>query len=433
MILSKPNSPHDKKITSIFFFALTAILACRFAVRYYFGEEKENAVDFPSYYHAAKLAFEQKQSPYIKANWDVAEAGYKNETGEDILYPFLYPPPSLPFFGLFALLKYESAKRLMLGLNHLLTLVVIPLFLFGVIKLRTHDLLASAGSLYLYNFFPLILTLYTGQINLIVLLLIILVWLGIKKRWHPALISLPLALSIILKLYPILFFVILFFRKEHKIILYTVLVLVAISLISTPFLPHNIWQDWIVNVASKGYLHDLPNVQAGKPANQSINALLTRTMYGLNIRFAPLFTPSAAIARLLPYILCGLVGIISLVATWAAQFQENGLDIQFGIWLTAMFMIAPFSWDHHLVLLLPAIYFAVYEILNRKMYSTLVLLAAIACFLALNFDFNNPAFRAGWLTLLISAKLYAVTVLWLFFVVIFPAYKSSILLFKLEK
>ena len=95
-----------KKLGGIFFAALTAFLVYRFTVRYYFGEVQENAIDFPSYYHAAKLTFEQNKSPYIKANWNIAEEAYKNETGEDILYPFLYPPPSLLFFRLFTLLEY---------------------------------------------------------------------------------------------------------------------------------------------------------------------------------------------------------------------------------------------------------------------------------------------------------------------------------------
>ena len=405
-----------KKLGGIFFAALTAFLVYRFTVRYYFGEVQENAIDFPSYYHAAKLTFEQNKSPYIKANWNIAEEAYKNETGEDILYPFLYPPPSLLFFRLFTLLEYEPAKRFMLGLNHWLTLVFIPLFFFGILKLRPHNLLPIVGTLYLYNFFPLILTLYTGQINLLILLLILFTWLGIHEKWKPFVVALPLALSIVLKLYPILFFVIFFIRREYKVLLYTLFLLIVISAVSTPFLPHNIWLDWIENVASKGYLQDLPGVAAGKPANQSVNALLVRTMYGLNVRFDPLFTLPDWIVRISPYIICGLIGSISLAATWLSRDHKNNANMQFGIWLTAMFLIAPFSWDHHLVLILPAIFIAIYEAWNRKLYIALPVLLGTSFFLALNFNFNNPSFREGWRTLLISAKLYAVAIVWLFFV-----------------
>ena len=306
----------------------------------------------------------------------------------------------------------------MLGMNHLLALVFILLFFFNILELRAYDLIPIAGVYYFYNFFPLILTIYTGQVNLLILILICLTWLGIKEKWHPIAIALPLTFSIILKLYPVLFFIILFLRKEYKTILYTIIILIIVSAASTPFLPHGIWGDWIENVATKGYLQDIQGVVTGKPGNQSINALLMRTFFGLNIRFAPLFTPSNWVIRISPYIVCGVVGLISLAATWrtTTNKDENNLHLQFSVWLLAMFMIAPISWDHHLVLILPAIYIAFHEALKRKWYFTLPLLIGLAYFLALNFDFNNPAFREGWHTLLISSKLYAVAILWLFFI-----------------
>ncbi len=407
-----------KKLGSVFFIALTAFLVYQFVVRYYFGEAREDAVDFPSYYYGAKLTFELRTSPYTITGWNIAEQQYKNEAGEGTLFPFLYPPPSLPIFRLFTLFEYESAKLLMLGMNHVLALTFILLFFFNILKLHTYDLLPIAGILYFYNFFPLILTIYSGQVNLLILILICLTWLGVKEKWHPFSIALPLALSIILKLYPFLFFIILFLRKEYKAILYTIVILVSMAVISTSFLPHSIWGDWIGNVATKGYLQDIQGVVTGKPANQSINALLIRTFFGLNIRFAPLLVPPSWAIRISPYIACGLVGLISLAATWQTTLNSNevNLHLQFSIWLLAMFMVAPISWDHHLVLILPAIYIAFHEAFKRKWYFTLPILTGLAYFLALNFDFNNPAFRDGWRTLLISAKLYAVALLWLFFV-----------------
>lgn len=214
------------------------------------------------------------------------------------------------------------------------------------------------------------------------------------------------------------FFIILFLRKEYKAIFYTTIILIIVSAASTIFLPHGIWEDWIENVAAKGYLQDVQGVITGKPGNQSINAFLIRTFFYLNIRLAPLLTPSNWVIRISSYIACGLIGLISLAATWWTTLNKNedNLHLQFSIWLLAMFMIAPISWDHHLVLILPAIYIAFDEALKRKWFFTLPILAGLAYFLALNFDFNNPAFREGWRTLLISAKLYAVVILWLFFI-----------------
>ena len=196
-----------KKLGSAFFVVLTALLVYQFAVRYYFGEAREDAIDFPSYYYGAKLAFELHTSPYTNTGWNIAEEQYKKEAGEGTLFPFLYPPPSLPFFRLFTLLEYETAKLLMLGMNHVLALTFILLFFFNILKLHTYNLLPIAGIYYFYNFFPLILTIYSGQVNLLILILICLTWLGVNEKWHPFAIALPLAFGIILKLYPVLFFI----------------------------------------------------------------------------------------------------------------------------------------------------------------------------------------------------------------------------------
>lgn len=414
-----------KKIGSAFFLILVAYLAYHFTLRYYIGEAREDAIDFPSYYYAAKLSFQLKTSPYTNTSWNIVKEEYKNAVNEGPLYPFLYPPPSLPFFGLFTLLEYEPAKLLMLGLNHALVLAFVFLFFFKVIDLHTYNLLPMAGAYYLYHFFPLILTIYTGQINFVILILILLTWLGVKEKWHPALTAIPLVLGIILKLYPALFFIVLFLRKEYKTIGYSLAYLVLISIVSTPFLPYGTWGDWVTNVASKGYLEDVRGVITGRPGNQSINALLIRTFYGMNIRFSPIFTPASWIIHLSPYVLCGLIGLLSLIATWKTRDWDNALELQFSIWLLAMFMVAPISWDHHLVLILPAIYISFLEAIRRKWYLWLIPLAGIAYFLALNFNFNDPAYREGWLTLLISAKLYAVMVLWIFFMALAFFKKST--------
>jgi hypothetical protein len=116
-------------------------------------------------------------------------------------------------------------------------------------------------------------------------------------------------------------------------------------------------------------------------------------------------------------VLCGFVGLASLAMTWRSSTDDKPetTDLQFSLWLVTMFLIAPISWDHHLLLILPAIYIAFLEAFQRKWYWSLPIVVGLAYFLAINFDFNNPAFREGWKTLLISAKLYAVLALWVFF------------------
>jgi hypothetical protein len=402
------------RLRSYAFFALLVWLALSTANRYGIQEAREEAADFPSYYYGAKLSFQLGISPYNSANWKIAENLYTN----GYLYPFIYPPPGLLVFWILPRLDYETSKLATLALNHILALFAVYLLFFKICRLKTTDWLPWVGVLYFYNFYPLLYTLTAGQINLVILVSICLTWIGIKDKWHPAWTAIPLALGIILKIYPLLFFILLIFRREYKTIFYTLLILGLLSLVASTALPGGIWQDWIENVASRGYLKDINGLGIGRPGNQSINALLIRTFYGLNVRFDPLITPPEWVIRISPYVICGAIGLLSLLATWLTRKLQSSLEIHFSIWLLAIFLIAPISWDHHLVLILPAIFIALLQAIHYKWHGWMFLLGAVACFLALNVDFNHPAFREGWLTLFISSKLYAVTVFWIFFMVL---------------
>jgi hypothetical protein len=96
--------------------------------------------------------------------------------------------------------------------------------------------------------------------------------------------------------------------------------------------------------------------------------------------------------------------------------DPDGLNIQFCVWIIVMFLISPISWDHHLVHVLPAIYLGVLYGIQSKSKLLLVLAGAIAIFLAANFPSNDPFFRRGVWTLLISSQLFAIGLLWLYFI-----------------
>ena len=61
-------------------------------------------IDFPTFYFAPKIAFEEDYSPYPPGQWNQAEnlAGYE-------LWPYVYPPPSLLLFSPLNLFSYETA------------------------------------------------------------------------------------------------------------------------------------------------------------------------------------------------------------------------------------------------------------------------------------------------------------------------------------
>lgn len=405
------------KWKSLIFILISLILAGRFAARYGVGEAREEAADFPSYYYASVLAFDLDTEPYSSASWNAAKPLYQQSEVE--LFPFLYPPPSLPFFRLFNLFEFEFAKVLMLALNHSLVYVFWALLFFKILEFKTSSIVPLAGLVYLYSFFPLLLNIFNGQVNMIILAITCLSWLAIRDNRHPLWIGLLLAVIVILKLYPVLFLLILFFRKDYKSIVYTLVILLVVSLASTIVLPDGTWQSYYEHVLSQGYMKDVNGLELGRPGSLSINAFLMRMFFGLNIRFDPILTPPAWVIQLSPYLLCGAIGIVSLAGTWmATKKQSDDISLQYCIWLLAIFMVAPVTWEYMLVWILPAIFVALVKTYNRRWFAAFPILGFIAYFLAINFNANNPAFREGWKVLFISSKLYAVGLLWLYFILL---------------
>ncbi len=372
------------------------------------------SVDFPSYYYSADLSFEKGLTPYSQSNWELVRSIY---TDGD-LFAFLYPPTTLLFFRPFILFDYQTALSIMDWLNSVLILVFLYVFFVKILEWKLDNLVLILAIAYVYHFHPLNITLNNSQVGIWLLLSVCLAWWGTQEGWHPFWIALPLVIGTALKIYPILFLAIHFFRKDYRTIVHFLLLLIVVCVIATAVLPQGIWQDWYESAASKGYAADVQGIKTATPANQSISGFLTRLFYGRNQRFDPLLQPPDW-ADMAPYIATGIVMLVSLAATWMLSRRgsdPNNLSIVFCIWLLAIFLVAPFSWDHHLVHLLPAILIGVQLAWKRKKVFPLLFTIAIALFLAYDFPSNDPFFRRGVWTLLISSQLFAVGLLWIYFI-----------------
>ncbi|MBM3125729.1 MAG: DUF2029 domain-containing protein [Chloroflexi bacterium] len=381
----------------------------------------EDSRDFPSFYFGARLAFEEDLSPYAKTNLRSIFKDYSDNHGD--YYPYLYLPTSLIFFLPFTWFDYVLARQIMLVLNHLFLLVFVFFFLFKVLKIGPDHLYSTLFVLYVFSFAPLFVVMDSGQVNLAVLLLTCLSWSASKENRHPFWIALPLALAVILKLYPILFLVPLFFKKQYQAIGMVVLLLLILSAGVSLFLPPGTWATWYENVGSKGYADVVLGFSTNAPANQSMNGLLMRTFFGKNIRFDPILTVPDWVSRSAPYASSGVVLVISLLASALARrnpaVDSNRLvDLEFSLWSAVSFLIAPVSWDHHLVFLIPAVAVLVYHLLYGRNRRNLLLsgaAVALAVFLARPYPYNAPEFREGMKTLLISGSLYGVGLMWIFY------------------
>lgn len=187
---------------------LLFLLYGNFLIQHLFNEWNFPTVDFPSFYFAAISAFKDGISPYNYGHL----AGYEAQIGQHI-FPFFYPPFSLPLFYPLSVVPYEAARDAFLILNHLLVVASPLLTATLILGERKFSTLALAGvAIYLLSR-PVAVTLLSGQVNLVVLFCLLVHWFAVKKD-RPIVSGLALSCAILLKTYPAIFLLPLLLRKR---------------------------------------------------------------------------------------------------------------------------------------------------------------------------------------------------------------------------
>ena len=352
--------------------------------------------DLPSFYTASVSVFNLGESPYDSERLELLM------DGNEYVYPYLYPPPSLLFFFPLSALTYTDARHIVLIVNQLLFLFLVWAIPLSLFRARPkHDFAVIALCIvYSLTFHPVVVTLEHGQVNILLLVFFVLFWLFARKE-KPVLAAFFLALAILLKTYPIILIPLLLLTRRWRESVYTVAWLGLAVIVSMIVLPNTIWYDWLINVfPSGGYM----NTPAGMypPAaiwNQNLNGFFARA-FTENSWSNPV-SVNPDLAKLLTYAAAGLTAAITGLTVWRSRTYNDSLDRTMLVALPAMYLIAPFSWEHHLFYLLPCILI----LLNsRPLFGSL----SKAVFFSLSFA---SALLIG-LPVGLEFKFHAVVVLW---------------------
>jgi alpha-1,2-mannosyltransferase len=373
--------------------------------------------DFPTLYWGAKLVFEEGRSPYVDGAFDeVAEREQRR------IFPYLYPPPSLFAFYPFSTGTYDAAKVKLLVVSHFCLLAVLYLLFMCV---RPFDpppgrrgLAAALMTVYVLNYYPVADNFAWGQINLMVLALVLLAWLALKRGWHALAVAVPLSLAVLLKTYPLLLLPLLVVRKRYAAAGWTLGLVALYGLASWWVLPAGLWGDWLANVAPTGGYglrpFNLPFIPV-EPWNHSVNGF----MLFVQDRVPEVFgLPTRLITRPLTYPLAGAIGAatVGLALLSARRGQgERTLDADVSLSLLMMFLVAPLSWEHHLVYALPAALFAI-DFLLKGAARPPAALAALAALFVVAWELPRDDWFPlhGVLGLSNALKFFAALGLWLF-------------------
>ncbi len=216
-------------------------------------------------------------------------------------------------------------------------------------------------------------------------------------------------------------------KKQYKPLLWVFIFLSLALVISIAALPSGVWTDWTKLILNSGYGETVLRVLLpGSLANQSINGFTSRLFIGRNLRI-DILIPNPSAATIVPYLLSGAILLTTFSLLLINQFHMRKkkpqdkqnitpVDWEISFILIVIYLVAPFSWDHHLVFLLPAIYVAFFSLPNTKNWHLrLPPLLVVGLVLALDYPFNHPRLHVGIYTLLISVKFYMVLLLWVIF------------------
>lgn len=408
-------------------------------------ERWKGNVDFPSFQLASRLAFELHQSPYDFTMLKSLAAPLHQP-----VYPWLYPPVALLFFWPLSGMEYMDAKQVMLLINHLSWLLCLGLstrILWQEVKAQPqHHWLLMAWILSYFVFTPLSVTLEHGQVNLIVLFGLLLAWTGLREKRAPALTGLGLALAIVLKTYPLLILPWLWWRGERKTVLWTGLSLAMATGFSCLILPLQWWKEWLFQVApSGGYGRAaLGIMDPASPWNQSLNGAFSR-LFMANTFGEPwldLGRLAAALCWVCVVLLCaytvwaGVMGtgaqnagisrvdarrvegsarepVRAYLAARTSARESLALDGAFALVTTSLFLIAPLSWEHHFVYLIPA-FLVILRAFAAGYLTQTGAWQSTFCFLivSLPFIYDRGAFRQGIGLVASSLPMVAILGLW---------------------
>jgi alpha-1,2-mannosyltransferase len=298
--------------------------------------------DFQSFYYAADAAFNRGLSPY---SLDVVRAFERATAG--VVYPFLYPPTALPWFLPFSLFGFTTSLLLFQTVS-LASLFVLLLLLWREIVPRIDGAawqVVIVGALFVFE--GISATLDWAQINLIVVVMIIYAWLRLPDVRADRIAAFCLFAASALKTYPLLFLLVPLVRRRFGVIGWFAVFAAVDLLFSLLILPGAVWRDWLTNVVPTGGYGAMPFglFPASTVGNQNLNGFFLR-LFG-----------EGGEARLYATIAAATCAALTVLAILLVRDLGDRRYHGFGIGLVSVltFLIAPLSWSHHFVFLIPGL------------------------------------------------------------------------------
>jgi hypothetical protein len=176
-----------------------------------------------------------------------------------------------------------------------------------------------------------------------------------------------------------------------------------------------LWQDWLTLVVPYGgYTKTVPGLFSPSSVwNQSVNGFSTRLL--VDPQTAVRVAPGAA--RLLAYGVCAALFGAEMLLTWRlravqAAVKGQGSSSAGPDRFLTLYLVAPLSWEHHLIFVLPTVFLALAHVFSRQDDWRRTLWVAVPAFLiSWPIHLDNAGWERHVFHLFLSLKFYAVLAL----------------------
>jgi alpha-1,2-mannosyltransferase len=249
--------------------------------------------------------------------------------------PYTYPPFSAVLFTPLAIIPPHIGYPLLTGVT---CLALIPIVLAyrksspELAGLLAKPWMVLAGCCVLVVAFPVSSTIFWGQINVLLIMLVALDVLWPNSRWpRGALVGIAAAV----KLTPAGFVLVFLLRKDFRAALTSFLSFLLMTAIAFVLMPHDSWLYWTDRVFHASSMNIGPN-----QANEGVIASLVK----LDLSGHTLL------------VIGGLSVLAVAVMTWlgtSRALKDGNLPLALGVTAAGDLLLSPISWSHHWVLALP--------------------------------------------------------------------------------
>jgi hypothetical protein len=304
------------------------------------GTGTVGGIDFKAYYIAADMLRSgkdfydvQQQAEEVQARGLPLNESY-----------YIYPPLLAIIFVPLTALPMEQAAQVWFFLNmalYALSLVII----WRALKLSRHSAILPLLWILAFLFPPALFTLYKGQVNIVILLLLaVTYWLSARDR--QVLAGLALGVATMIKIIPVLLLPYAFWKRRYALGLTAVATISVLALLGLVIVGAGPHRTYLASV--------LPSLAQPRPnpTNQSLGGFLSLLL--IQNPYADALADNPALWKVLTLMGSALlVSGVSLVL-WHGRGRTRGADLEFALIVATLPLVSNIGWvDLFVLLVLP--------------------------------------------------------------------------------